>query len=106
MLHDGSDDSSFLYFQRFFFLSRLFFFDDESGNDGSGSGSSGTCAYPFCFGNSVGHVSGVGSGISPPTGIESIDDGEMVKCVFVPTGIESIGDVVPLVIEIFSHSKS
>ena len=75
----------------FYFLLRFFFFDDESDNDGSGSGSSGTCDFPFYSGNYVDRVIGVGSGVFS-TGIESIGDGEMVKCVFVPTGIESIGD--------------
>ena len=46
-LDDGSDKSSFLCLQQFFFLSRLFFYDDEYDNDGYGSGSSGTCAFPF-----------------------------------------------------------
>ena len=84
----------------FFFLSRFVLFDllelitfeklglfnDESDDDGSGSGSPGTCAFPFfssksvgSVGKSVGRVCGVGSGI------------------FVPTGIESIGEVVPFV---------
>ena len=39
------------------------FFNDESENDGSGSSSSGTCSFPFCFIDSVGRVSGVGSGV-------------------------------------------
>ena len=39
------------------------FLDDESDNDGSDSGSSGMCAFPFRFGDSVGCVSGVGSGV-------------------------------------------
>ena len=54
--------------------------DDESDDDGSGSGSAGTCAFPFhneeYFGhvdNSVGCVRGVGSGIFL-IGIESIGD--------------------------------
>ena len=47
LLEDGSYESSFLCLQHFFFLSRLFFFDlksdeyvfdDDSGDDGSGSG--------------------------------------------------------------------
>ena len=57
----------------------LYLFNDDSDDDGSGSRSPGMCALPFFSGNSVGCVSGVGSGI------------------FVPTGIESIGDVIPLV---------
>ena len=81
-------------FMTFFLLSLLFLicllyllsFDeldllnDEYDNDVSGSGSPDTCAFLFCYGNSVGGVSDVGS------------------CVFVLTGIESIGDVVPLVV--------
>ena len=66
---------------------KLDFFDDDSDNDGSDSGSAGTCTFPFQFdesvsrvGESFGCVSGVGSGI------------------FVTTGIDSIGDVVPLVV--------
>ena len=39
----------------------LDFFDDESGDDGSGSWSPGMCALPFCSGNSLGRVSVVGS---------------------------------------------
>ena len=35
----------------------LFFFDDDPGNDGSGSGSSGTCPFSFCK-KIVGRVSG------------------------------------------------
>ena len=67
-------------------FNKLDFFDDESNDDGSGSGYPSTCTFPFSSGKSVGSVSesvgrvhGVGSGV------------------FVPTGIESIGDVVPLV---------
>ena len=44
--------------QRFFFLSRLFFFDDESEDDVSGSGSSGKCFFSFSSENFVRHVSG------------------------------------------------
>ena len=47
----------------------LNFFGDESDNDGSGSRSPSTCAFPFCSGKfvgsagkSVGSVSCVGSG--------------------------------------------
>ena len=61
-------------------VEKLYIFDDEFEYDGSGSGSPSTCDFPFCYGNSVGCVSGVGSGV------------------FVPTGIDSIGDVVPLVV--------
>ena len=77
MLDDGSDESYFLSFRNLFFLSRFFFFDllelisfdelylfdDESDNYEYGSGSPGTCDFPFCSGNSVGRVSGVGSGV-------------------------------------------
>ena len=58
----------------------LYLFDDEYDNDGSGSGSPGTCDFPFCSGKSVGPVIDVDSG----------------DCV--PNGIKSIGDVVTLVV--------
>ena len=45
--------------------------DDESDNDGSDSGSSGTCSFPLHFDNSVSSVSGLGSGVFVPTGVES-----------------------------------
>ena len=52
-------------------------FDNESGDDGSGSWSAGTCDFPFCSDQSVGSVgeyvdsgSAVGSGVFFPTGIE------------------------------------
>ena len=61
-------------------FNKIDFFDDKSGNYGSGSRSPGTCAFTFFSRNSVGHVSGIGSGV------------------FAPTGIESSGDVVPLVV--------
>ena len=48
----------------------LYLFNDESDNDGSGSGYPSTCTFHFRFddsvgrvGKSVGRVSGVGSGI-------------------------------------------
>ena len=92
LLDDGSDESSFLYFRRFFFLPRFFFFNDGCKNDGSGSVSSCTCPFPFSSGNSVGSVSGGGDGVFVPTGIKSIGkmlkfsfpfcDGEIVKCSF------------------------
>ena len=47
--------------------------NDESDDDGSDSGSAGTCTFPFRFDdslgrvyNSVGRVSGVGSGVFAP----------------------------------------
>ena len=66
------------FFKRQFFFLLLFFlfdlllllsfdesdfFDYGSGNDGSGSGSPGTCTFPFFSVISVGCVSGVGSGV-------------------------------------------
>ena len=81
--------------RRFFFLSRFFFFNYDSENYGSRFGSSGTCAFPFRSGeivkfssNSVGRVSGGGSGVFVPTGIESIGD-IFLLVVFVPRGVES-----------------
>ena len=85
----------------FSFLSRFFFLNDESDNYGSGSGSSGTCAFPFCSGNYVGRVSGICSGVFVPTGIKSISD-VISLVVFVPRGVES---KVGRLIEIFSRSK-
>ena len=92
MLDNDTDESCFISFWRFSFLSRLFLFntlelisfdqlylfDDEYDKYGSGYGSPGTCAFPFFSGKYVGSISGVGS-----------DD-------FVLNGMESIGDVVPL----------
>ena len=83
---------------------KLDFFDDESDNDGSGSGSPNTCTFPFCsgksigsVGKSIGRVSGVGSGLFVLTGIESIGD-VFPLVVFVPRGVESKGGQL---IEIF-----
>ena len=84
-------------------------FDDESDNDGSGSGSAGTCAFPFCsdeyvgsVGKSVGRVRGVSSGIFVPTWIESI--GDIIQLVlFVPKGVNSKDGWL---IETFLRSKS
>ena len=69
-----------------FFLSHSFFFDDESDNDESGS--SGTCAFPFCSGDSIFCVSVMGSGVFVQTGIKSISDVVPVV-VFVPKGVTS-----------------
>ena len=70
-------------------------FNDESYDDESDSGSAGKCAFIFRFDDSVGHVgesvgrvSGVGSGF------------------FVPTGIESIGDIVPLFVLLLKGVES
>ena len=111
MLDNQSDKFCFLCFRCFFFLSRfflidllecisfdkLFLFDDESGDGGSGSGSPGTCAFTFCSDKSVGcvykyfgTVRGVGSGILVLTGIKSIGD-VVPLVVFAPKGVESKG---------------
>ena len=37
--------------------------NDESNDNGSDSGSSGTCVFPFCFDKYVGRVSGLESGV-------------------------------------------
>ena len=95
----GSDKSSFLSFLCFFFLSCFSFFDllelllfdklyffDESDNDGSEFGSPGK--YVGSVDESVGSVSGVGSGDFVTTGIESL--GEVVLLVvFVPRRVDS-----------------
>ena len=65
------------------------FFDNESDDDGYGSSSSGTCAFPFFSGNSVGRDSGVGSVVFVPTGIDSIGD-VVLLVVYVPIGVEFI----------------
>ena len=51
-------------------------------------GSPDTCAFPFCSGNSVGHVSGIVSGV------------------FVPTVIESIVEIVLLAVFFFKEESS
>ena len=82
-----------LNFLNFLSSYKAYFLNDESENDGSESGSAGTCAFPFCFDESVGRVG---------DSVVRFDDS--VGCVrgmkfgvFVPTGIESIGEIVPLV---------
>ena len=50
--------------------------------------SAGTCAFPFCSGNSVGCVSGVDYGVFVMTGVESIG-GVVPLVVFVPRGVKS-----------------
>ena len=70
-LDDGSDKSSFPCLRRFFF-------GDESYNNGSGSGSSGTCPFSFSSGNSVGRFSGSGSEMVKYS--FPFCDGEMVNC--------------------------
>ena len=90
--------------------------DDEYENDGSESRPAGKCAFPFRFEESVvrvgdsvgrveysvGYVSGMGSGIFVPTGINSIGD-VFLLVVFVPKGYESKGSRL---IEIFWRPKS
>ena len=90
-------------------------FDDESDDNGSDSGSAGTCAFPFCFDESfgfvgdyvgrveesIGCVSGVGSDTFVPKGIKSIV-GAVPLVVFVPKGIYSKGGQL---IEIFWPTK-
>ena len=82
-LDDESDVSCFLCFRIIFFLSLLFLIDllellsfnkldvfyDESDDYGSGSGSPGTCDFPFCFGKSVGSV---GKSVGCVCGVEFI----------------------------------
>ena len=91
-------------FRRFFFLSNPFilyllyflswdeldFLDDDSDYDGSDSGSSGTCAFPVCFDDCVGRVSGVGHGIFIPIEVKSNCD-IFSFAVFVPIGVDSKG---------------
>ena len=74
--------------------------DDESKYYGPESGSAGTCAFTFRFDESagrvddsvgrvddfVGRVCGVGSGVSIPTGIESIG-GVVPLAVSLPIGV-------------------
>ena len=45
--------------------------DDESDNDGSDSGFSGTCYFPLRFDDSNGCFSGLGYGVFVPTGVDS-----------------------------------
>ena len=75
---EESEESCFVCFWRFFIWSHPFLLDllyllsldesyslnDKSDNDGSDYGSSGTCAFTFRFGNSVVHVSSMGSSFS------------------------------------------
>ena len=60
--------------------------NEESEDDGSDSGYVGTCPFPFRFGDSVGRVCGVGSGVFVPIGVKS--NSEVVPfAVFVPIGV-------------------
>ena len=74
---------------------KLYSFKDESDNEGSGSWSPGTCAFPFFSGKSigsvvksVGRVHDIGSGIFVSIGIKSISD-VVLLVVFVPIGVKS-----------------
>ena len=69
-------------------------FDDESENDGSDSGSAGTCNFPFCFDEFVGRVGDSVVHVEKYVGrVNSMGSG-----VFALIGIESIDEVVPLVL--------
>ena len=70
-------------------FNELDLFYDESDDDGSDSGSPGTCPFPFFSGKYVGSVSSAVGSVSC-VGYE----------VFVLTGIESIGYIVPLVMSL------
>ena len=68
--------------------------DDYFDDYGSGSGSAGTCDFPFFFEDSVGHVD---------ASVGCVDNSAGRVCglgssVFVPILIKSIGDIVPLVV--------
>ena len=76
-------------------------FNEEFANDGSEFGSSGTCAFPFCFDDYVGPVSGVGYGIFYPIGVESNCD-VVTLVLLVPIGVESKGGQL---IKIFLRAK-
>ena len=79
-------------------------FDDESDNDGSESGSAGTCTFPFfydesvsrvedsvgCVDESVGRICGMWSGVLFPIVIESIGD-VVLMVVLVRIGVKSNG---------------
>ena len=75
--------------------------DDESEGDGSDSGSSGTCVFPFRFEDSVGCVDDSVGRVD--NSVRHIDDSVGRVCgvgsgVFIPIIIESIGDIIPLVV--------
>ena len=78
--------------------------DDESDEDGSYSGYTGTCAFSCCFEESAGHVDDTVGSVGDSVGrVRGVGYG-----VFVLVGIKSIGDVVPLVlfVPIAVESKS
>ena len=83
--------------------------NDESENDGSDSGSDGTCNFLFRFeesigrvDDSVGYVCGVVSGVFVLIVIESIDN-VVLLVVSIPIGVDSKGGQL---IEIFWRPKS
>ena len=87
----------------------LYSFNDESDDNGSNSGSAGTCDFPFRFNESVGRVgeyvgrgSGVGYSVFVLTGIKSIGD-VFLLVLLVPKGVESKSGRL---IEIFCRPKS
>ena len=78
-------------------VSKSYSFDDESEDNGSESGSTGTCTFPFRFEdyvgrveNSVGRVRGMVSGVLFTIGIKSIGD-IVLLIMLVPIGVESKG---------------
>ena len=89
-----------LYYVYFFWVYCNFYhptkkiLDDESDDDGSDSRSAGTCAFPFRFEESVGHVD---------DSVGNVDGSFCRVCVvgfgvFVPILIKSMGDIVLLVV--------
>ena len=70
--------------------------------DCSDFGSSGTCAFPYCFDDSVGRVSGVGSSVFVPVLVGSNFD-VVTLVVFVLMGVKSKGGGL---IKIFWRPKS
>ena len=73
---------------------KLYSLDDESDDDGSDSGSAGTCAFPIRFEESIGHINdSVGHVDNSVCRVHGVGSD-----IFFPTGIKSIGDVVPLVV--------
>ena len=65
-----------------------------SDDDGSDSGSAGTCAFNSRFDESVGRLGDSVGRVDESVGLVF----DMGSGFFVPTGIESIGDVVVLVV--------
>ena len=100
------DDFVLLLFLILYFLHLLSLYesdllDDDYGNDGSDSRSSDTCYFPLRFDKYVGCVSGLGSGVFVPAGVDFKGD-VYAFVMFVPTGVESKGDRL---IEIFWRSS-